>query len=52
MSLISPQTIAEQFWQHDCPAKEGAIVYTQKEIACYLCSQTEQQTKQPPQAEE
>ena len=52
MSLFSEETLAQQYWKHECTAKEGAVVYTQHGEVCYLCSKTEQQvTEETPPAE-
>ena len=53
MPLISPETLARDFWVHYCGSKDGSTVHTQHNQSCFFCSATEQQVQNtPPSSEE
>ena len=41
MSIISQEKLARDFWQHNCPGKDGAVVYNEKGKSCPHCGATE-----------
>lgn len=44
MSLIPQDKLARDFWQHDCSAKDGAVVYNEKGKPCPFCGAKESTT--------
>lgn len=45
MSLIPQEKLDTDYWKHDCPAKDGAVVYNEKGKTCPHCSATEPKSK-------
>ena len=45
MPLISQDKLNTDYWAHNCSAKEGALTYTSKDAACFLCEKTKAQAE-------